>query len=160
MSYDTLYFVFFFAGFYALWALRIARGPLLLAASIAFYLAAGWRDATLAAALLLINFAASFQVARDRRWLPAIVAANVGCLAYFKYRAFLAADVAGFNLFDDRIVIPLGISFYVFQLIAYQVDLARGHAPLIRSLAQFTLFKLYFAQLVAGPITRAAKLAP
>lgn len=135
-------------------------GPLLLVASIVFYLAAGWRDSALAAVLLLVNFAFSFLVWRDRRWLFPIVALNLGCLAYFKYRAFLAGGVAGFDLFAGAIVVPLGISFYAFQLIAYQVDLARRRAPLIRSLPQFALFKLYFAQLVAGPIVRAATLAP
>jgi len=160
MSYDTLYFVAYFALFYSLWSLGVWRGALLLATSIGFYLAAGWRDSTIAAVILLFNYAASFAVARDRRWLAPIVGADLGCLAYFKYRAFLSGQVPGFDLFSEQIVIPLGISFYIFQLIAYQVDLASGQAPLIRSLPRFALFKLYFAQLVAGPITRAKQLAP
>jgi hypothetical protein len=86
----------------------------LLVASVVFYSVAGSRDSLLAA-LILFNFAMQFPVMCDRKWLYTALTVNFGCLAYFKYRAFFAGTAA-FDLFTSTIVIPLGISFYVFQL--------------------------------------------
>jgi alginate O-acetyltransferase complex protein AlgI len=159
MSYDTLYFAIYFAAVYALRRAGAPAGWLLLAASLGFYAAAGWRDSVLAAAMLIANYAAALAVARRRRWLALIVGADLAVLAYFKYRAFLAASLGEAGLFGGGVLIPLGISFYLFQLIAYQADVARGRAAPIRSLPEFLLFILFFAQLVAGPIVRAGELA-
>ncbi len=106
-----------------------------------------------------MNYLFQFAIVRDRRSLIGALVLNFGCLAYFKYRAFLA-DAAGFDVFDGGIVIPLGISFNIFQLSAFLVDIARGTAVPFRSLAKFTLFKLFFGQLVAGPIMRWRKFGP
>ncbi len=84
---------------------------------------------------------------------------NFGCLAYFKYRVFLAT-AAGFDVFTDKIIIPLGISFYIFQLSAFLIDLSRGHAQPFYSLPRFALFKLFFGQLIAGPIMRWREFGP
>lgn len=159
MSYDTLYFAVLLG---ATWAAFLAlpwRGWVLLAASIAFYAAAGWRDSLLAAALILVNFAFQSPVMRDRKWLVAALVVNFGCLVYFKYRAFLAGT-AGFDLFSTDIVIPLGISFYVFQLSAFLIDLHRGRAKPFASLPRFVLFKMFFGQLIAGPIMRWQQFGP
>src|SRR5205807_9840830 len=75
------------------------------------------------------------------------------------YRAFLAA-AAGLDIFTGELIIPLGISFYVFQLSAFLIDLARGRAQPFVSLERFALFKLFFGQLVAGPIMRWSKFGP
>ena len=54
----------------------------------------------------------------------------------------------------------MGISFYTFQIIAYQVDVAKGRTPLIREFPQFALFITFFPQLIAGPIVRARTMMP
>ena len=159
MRYDTLYFVFFLTAVWFAFALVPWRGWVLLAASIVFYAVAGPRDTILAAVLVLINYAFQFPIMRDRRWLYAALFINFGCLAYFKYRVFLST-AAGLNLFTGNIVIPLGISFYVFQLSAFLIDLSHGRAQPFTSLARFCLFKLFFGQLIAGPIMRWSKFGP
>ncbi len=159
MSYDALYFAFFLAIVCLAFRVLPWRGLVLLIASIAFYAAAGLRDSVLAAIVILVNYGFQFPVARDRRWLFAALLINFGCLAYFKYRVFLAT-AAGSSLFTGHIVIPLGISFYIFQLSAFLIDISRGHAKPFVSLARFALFKLFFGQLIAGPIMRWRQFGP
>jgi hypothetical protein len=131
----------------------------LLAASAMFYSAAGWRDCAIAAAIIVVDYAFQFPIARDRRWLFPALVVNVGCLAWFKYQVVLSVQ-AGADLFTGPILIPLGLSFHVFQLSAFLIDIARGHAVPFRSLARFALFRLFFAQLVAGPIMRWRQFGP
>lgn len=159
MSYDTLYFAFFLAATWLAFNLLPWRGWILLAASIVFYSVAGLRDSALAAIVILANFGFQFLVLRDRRWLTVALILNFGCLAYFKYRVFLLAT-AGSDMFVGSIVIPLGISFYIFQLSAFLIDLVRGRAEPFHSLAHFALFKLFFGQLIAGPIMRWRQFGP
>ncbi|MGA6964388.1 MAG: hypothetical protein WBZ51_12285, partial [Xanthobacteraceae bacterium] len=159
MRYDSLYFAFFLGLVWLAFVLLPWRGWILLAASIGFYAAAGVRDSVLAAIIVLSNYGFQFLIERDRRWLYPALILDFGCLAYFKYRVFLATAI-GFDVFTHDIVIPLGISFYVFQLSAFLIDISRGRALPFHSLARFALFKLFFSQLVAGPITRWRQFGP
>jgi alginate O-acetyltransferase complex protein AlgI len=159
VSYDTLFFALFLA---VVWtAFRLLPGPgwILLVASVVFYTAAGPHDTALAAIVILANYGFQFAIL-FRRWLlyPSL-ALNFGCLAYFKYRVFLAT-ATGFDVFTDKIIIPLGISFYIFQLSAFLIDLSRCHAQPFYSLPRFALFKLFFGQLIAGPIMRWREFGP
>ena len=158
MSYDTLYFAIFLAGVWLAFALVPWRGCVLLAASIVFYSVAGLRDSLLAAFLITFNYGFQFPILKDRRWLWAPLIVNFGVLVYFKYRVFLGS-AAGFDL-TSHLVIPLGLSFYIFQLSAFLIDLSRGRAQPFRSLPRFALFKLFFGQLVAGPIMRWRQFGP
>ncbi len=159
MSYDTFYFALFLAVTWAAFAVLPWRGYVLLLASIGFYAVAGLRDSLLAAAVILVNYAFQFAIMRDRRWLYGALVLNIGCLAYFKYRVFLET-AAGLDVFAQHLVIPLGISFYIFQLTAFLIDLSRGRAKPFYSLPRFALFKLFFGQLVAGPIMRWRQFGP
>jgi alginate O-acetyltransferase complex protein AlgI len=159
MSYDTFYFALFLAATWAAFALLPWRGYVLLAASIGFYAVAGLRDSLLATAVILVNYGFQFAIMRDRLWLYGALVLNIGCLAYFKYRVFLATT-AGFDVFGKNLIIPLGISFYVFQLTAFLIDLSRGRAKPFYSLPRFALFKLFFGQLIAGPIMRWRQFGP
>jgi alginate O-acetyltransferase complex protein AlgI len=127
MRYDTFYFALFLAVTWAAFAVLPWRGCVLLIASIAFYAVSGVRDSLLAAAIILVNYAFQFAIMRDRRWLYPALVVDIGCLVYFKYRVFLAT-AAGFDVFSHHLIIPLGISFYIFQLSAFLIDLSRGRA--------------------------------
>ena len=90
----------------------------------------------------------------------------MGLLFYFKYLAFFAqganeiAELAGldFSLPPLSIILPLGISFYTFQTISYTIDVYRGFIKPERNFILYSSFVVYFPQLVAGPILRAAEL--
>lgn len=93
---------------------------------------------------------------------------NIGLLAVFKYFNFFADNLAAllqtFGLKADiptlHLILPIGISFYTFQLTAYVVDIYRGHLPACQSVERFLAFICFFPQLVAGPIERGQNLLP
>lgn len=97
-----------------------------------------------------------------RRWLWASIGMNLAVLLFFKYFDFLmrsgnsVVDAAGgdwhFPLL--HVVLPVGISFYTFQSMAYAIDVYRGQKEPERHLGFFALFVCYWPQLVAGPIER------
>src|SRR5690606_16649697 len=93
---------------------------------------------------------------------------NLGVLAFFKYYGFfIVSAVDLLNLFGFtphrstlNIVLPVGISFYTFQTMAYTIDVYRRRISAIRDLGIFALYVSYFPQLVAGPIERPERLVP
>jgi alginate O-acetyltransferase complex protein AlgI len=148
--------------------LRASRIELVLA-SLFFY--SWWNPSNLP--LLLFSLLGNFQLGRmlsqrvegrrPNRWLlPLGVSLNLGLLAYFKYAGFLTQTVAGLSGSDfsiDEIVLPLAISFFTFQQIAYLVDASRG---IMReaSFLKYSLFVCFFPQLIAGPIVHHLEMMP
>lgn len=158
MRFDALYFLIFFATVFCLSRFKAIAPVVYLLASVLFYIVAGWQDCLLIISMIVFNYVMSFGVLRHKLVLPCVVSANVGTLVFFKYRIFLDGIVLSQSIFTGDIIIPLGISFYTFQMIAYQVDISRGACQLIRSLPKFFLFIGFFPQLVAGPIVRANQM--
>ena len=94
---------------------------------------------------------------RRRQWLLTIaVAANLGMLVYFKYLNFLLVTLGrvGLGLSWEHVVLPLGISFFIFQAMSYTIDVYRGDVPPARDPVAFACYITMFPQLVAGPIVR------
>ncbi|ATQ70269.1 MULTISPECIES: MBOAT family O-acyltransferase [Methylosinus] len=139
----------------------------LTAASFVFY---GWWSPSFLI-VLLASTAANFTLARGmeqmrgalrRAVFIAGLAGNLALLGYFKYADFLISsvnDVAGTEFVLLHIVLPLGISFFTFQKIAYLADIHAGRAVAGR-FADFVLFVFFFPQLVAGPIVHHAEMTP
>jgi D-alanyl-lipoteichoic acid acyltransferase DltB (MBOAT superfamily) len=141
----------------------------LLATSIAFY---GWWEPAylpLLIASILVNHALArglaLQPAGRRRGRGALlalgIAFNLGLLGWFKYAGFFAANLNPLlgTSWQLDIVLPLAISFFTFQQIAYLVDVARGGTA-ERSFATYALFVSFFPQLIAGPIVRREEILP
>lgn len=140
---------------------RAARIWLLLACMV-FY---GWWSVFYLALLILwivINHTVSLQILKTRilarqhanLWLAFGITFQICVLAYFKYAAFLVDNVAALTGMDfaiGAIVLPLAISFYTFQQIAFLVDTWRGYAER-KPLLDYMLFISFFPQLIAGPI--------
>jgi D-alanyl-lipoteichoic acid acyltransferase DltB (MBOAT superfamily) len=98
----------------------------------------------------------------SRAWIVLGVAANLAVLAFFKYLAFVAGAVVGIMGVPVQgwdLILPLGISFYTFELISYLVDLRRGDGPHYK-LRKFCLFIFLFPHLIAGPIIRHNEIIP
>lgn len=164
MSFDSPLFLILFVVVFA-WLRKFPKhgGMLLLAASIIFYSFAGVMDMTLVIAMVCINYLLSFYVLKGRRWLTLTILTNLAVLAFFKYRHFLLPEASSNQVrdfFNADILIPIGVSFYIFQAIAYQVDLYKGKTQHIRSFWHFSLFILLFPHMMAGPIVRANILEP
>ena len=179
MLYNSLSFLAFFAVvFAAYWTIRTnrARLALLLASSLGFYAAWYPRYLLLFLFVTALTYGAGIWLARvpttetrlRRRIVFSAVASDLAILAYFKYAGFLVttsstiASWAGIELAQRTIaiVLPLGISFYTFQSIAYIVDVHRGDVAAIRNPLDLALFKAFFPQLIAGPIVRSDELVP
>jgi alginate O-acetyltransferase complex protein AlgI len=142
-------------GIYYVGGERWQHGVLLLS-SLAFYYYAGLVDTLLLLGAVSVNHVASLFVTADaragKRALCAIVVVDLGLLAYFKYRRLIVGG--------PELVIPLGISFYLFQLIAYQVDLHQRKLVRERSFGRMLLYILFFPHHQAGPIMRPAAFLP
>ena len=131
----------------------------LVLASLVFY---GWWHppyVVLVVGSTLFNFMAGRWIAagqgRTRKGLLTVaVSANLLLLGYYKYAGFLvgvAGQVSGSSFEFDTILLPLAISFFTFQQIAYLVDVYRDETEEY-SLLHYALFVTFFPQLVAGPI--------
>lgn len=146
------------------------RNIMILAASYIFYGWWDWRFLTLIIATTLTTFlsAALSRRSHPKLWTTANIVLNLGILATFKYLGFFSENlrrllsVFGWQLdwFTIDVLLPIGISFYTFQAIAYSVDVYKHRIPPCRDLLSFATFIAYFPQLVAGPIERAADLLP
>ena len=149
---------------------RSARVGVLLAASFLFY--ALWHPIylLLLATMLLVNFALLRAIAngKNARWaLAGSISFTLASLIWFKYAALLITTAApvieavfGAPPTAPTIFLPLGISFYSFQIIALAVDVKRGEVDCPPSLSRYALFVCFFPQLVAGPILRGSELLP
>ncbi len=124
----------------------------LLVASLIVYMAAGWRDLALLVGAVSVNWVVPRFWGGRHRIAGAMVVLNVAFLACFKYAGFLESLVTGGEA--EALVIPLGISFYIFQLIAYQVELARGELEVQPPFWDFLLYIFFFPHHQAGPIMR------
>lgn len=122
------------------------------------------------------------HIARARWWLALGIIIDLGLLFYFKYAYFftniinglLGTEFAVFDIFAyigngfsnsgrfmvDAIILPVGISFYIFQVISYTIDVYRGHVKPVRNILDFGFYVSFFPQLVAGPIVRASEFIP
>jgi D-alanyl-lipoteichoic acid acyltransferase DltB (MBOAT superfamily) len=144
--------------YYRLAESRWWRQIILITASLAFY--SYWNVAflPLLVGLTLANWVIVqlYGASQRRRLLWFGIALNLGVLGAFKYTNFFAAQVQA--LFGNAhlswdIILPLGISFFVFQKISYLMDLARGERRIYDAKDIFA-FVTFFPQLIAGPIVR------
>lgn len=88
---------------------------------------------------------------------------NLGLLAYFKYTNFLVSvvnDSLDSKLHFIDVLLPVGISFYTFQVLSYTIDIYRGQLKPAKSIWDFGFYITFFPHLVAGPIVRAKDFLP
>lgn len=156
--------VFFFIGKLDRKRLAVAW---LVGASLFFY---GWWNAAFVSVILfsiLFNYFAGLLLGRRHqygvRWQLAIcVAVNLALLGYFKYANFFLDNVGvvtGTYFHLETVVLPLAISFFTFQQIAYLVDASRGGVR-EHDFLHYCLFVCFFPQLIAGPIVHHKEMLP
>ena len=178
MLFNSYVFVGFFVLVYVIYLLLSrqykAQNVLLLIASYIFYAFFDWRFLFLLIACTVINFFAAKGISRNANRLSknyllgVTVAINLAILGFFKYFNFFTesfTDVLGLvgisaNSVVLKIVLPLGISFYIFRVIGYVVDVYREKLSPAKRFIDFSLFVAFFTQLIAGPIERGANLLP
>ncbi|MEM7255544.1 MAG: MBOAT family protein [Pseudomonadota bacterium] len=178
MLFNSYIFIFAFlpitlAGFYLLGAVAKqvqAAIAWLVLASLFFY---GWWNPAYLALIggsILFNYMLGMylgrtlgQPARARKfWLVVGISANLATIGYFKYANFFVDSVnvvIGSDWHLEHIVLPLAISFFTFQQIAYLVDAYRGETREYNFL-HYCLFVTFFPQLIAGPIVHHREMLP
>lgn len=154
MSFHTLLFGAFLAiVVVAYYPVGKRRLPLLGLANAVFYGFAGLPHLTLFVGVSAVTYWCSHR--RHRGWLWLGIAVNLANLGFFKYAGFFAS---GLEQRLAGIALPIGISFYTFQMISYLVDVMRGQLHPSRSWLEFWVYVSFFAQLIAGPIMRGREL--
>jgi D-alanyl-lipoteichoic acid acyltransferase DltB (MBOAT superfamily) len=141
----------------------------LLLASLVFYACWDWRFLPVLLGSMIVNYGFGLRLNRARTpparriWLGLGIALNLGLLFVFKYAAFAVASLAaatGWPLsLGATIVLPIGISFFTFQQIAYLVDIERGEAVTPDPL-RYGLFVTFFPHFIAGPIVHHREFIP
>ncbi len=169
MVFSALFFVFFFLvlsyGVYFAAKTMRARNIILLVSSLIFY---AWGGPALVLLLCLVTFvcwAGGILISRSankRTRLGFCVVTAVICLGIlfiYKYAGFTLSTVYslfGVNSPVPQIALPIGVSFYTFQLLSYVVDVYRGEVPAQRKYWLLLLYASLFHQCIAGPIVRYA----
>ncbi len=186
--YFWAFFAIVYAVFALIGDRRLLRNSFLFFTSLLFYFKTSGLSVlillfvTCSDFLIAKRIAASADQRRRRAWLVLSVCVDLLLLCYFKYSYFFAdllysltglqvkvTDVfgalgnaiAGRELFRvDSIVLPVGISFFIFQVISYTVDVYRREVKPVDNILDFGFYVSFFPQLVAGPIVRASEFIP
>ena len=186
--YFWAFFAIVYAVFALIGDRRLLRNSFLFFTSLLFYFKTSGLSVlillfvTCSDFLIAKRIAASADQGRRRAWLVLSVCVDLILLCYFKYSYFFAdllysltgvqikvTDVfgalgnaiAGRELFRvDSIVLPVGISFFIFQVISYTVDVYRREVKPVDNILDFGFYVSFFPQLVAGPIVRASEFIP
>ncbi len=182
-----LFFFVVFAGFSILYKHKKPRNAYLFFASLFFYYKTSGLFFLLLVFSTLLDFSIGKAIYSSRKpWKRKLLVVfslivNLGLLSYYKYTSFFietfnhifglhmeAEDLlaAWFNQWTgthftiDKIMLPVGISFFTFQTISYSVDIYRGKLKPVDSILDFGFYVSFFPQLVAGPIVRASDFIP
>ena len=145
------------------WVNKRWSNYVLLIFSLIFY---AWGEPVyifLMLASIVINYVIGLMLNKEKRaikrrmWLIADVVVNLGLLGYFKYFGFII-DIAN-GMFDGGVVtpeisLPIGISFYTFQIMSYIIDLYQGKVKVQKNVLKLALYISFFPQLIAGPIVK------
>ena len=144
------------------------KNSVLLLASLFFY---GWGEPKYLLLMLFsimqgYIFGLLIEKSRERRsgkvCLAAGVVLSLAMLAYFKYADFMIANLnalTGLSVPLLKIALPIGISFYTFQIVSYLIDVYRGEVPAQRNFIDLAAYIAMFPQLIAGPIVRYSDIA-
>lgn len=140
------------------------RNAVLLLGSLFFYAWGEPRFVFVMVAEVFINWLCGLFMdkaeGRARKvWLSVALLVDIGTLFVFKYLGFLHRNILALSGFDARafeIALPIGISFFTFQIMSYSIDLYRRQVQVQKRFADLCLYVALFPQLIAGPIVRYA----
>ncbi len=145
------------------------RTAYVLLFSLFFYYKAGGMYFILLAATAVFNYFLSKVMYHAEKpgtrkvYLILLTVMNLGVLAYYKYTNFIIGNinsVFGGDISLQNIVLPIGISFFMFQTVSYAADIYRRQIEPAGNLLDFSFYLCFFPQLVAGPIVRAKDFLP
>ena len=167
---------------------RLLRNAFLFLVSVFFYFKTSGLSLLILLFVTVSDFLIAKRISKSKKegarkaWLILSLVIDLSILCYFKYAYFFADFIhsitgleikvvnifsqigniiAGKELFSvDSIVLPVGISFFTFQVISYTVDVYRKEIEPVRNILDFGFYVSFFPQLVAGPIVKASDFIP
>ncbi|MCX6231096.1 MAG: MBOAT family protein [Bacteroidetes bacterium] len=160
-----LYFFPFFLILYFIIPYKL-KNLLIVFASILFYSWGGPKYIFIIFFSIIIDFVIARLIykSKDRKrklWLTLAICINLSFLFYFKYANFFLDNInSGLSFFGYntlvfmRVALPIGISFFTFHEMSYIIDVYRDEKPPMKSIVDYSLYILFFPQLIAGPIIR------
>ena len=163
MVFSSLIFLYGFFSLsllgYSLCRTQRAQNTVLLVFSLIFY---AWGEPKYVLLLMFMALTSWFCALRveasegkaKRLWVAAAAAIDIALIGYFKYAGLVCGIFGEVPAFVRNIALPIGISFYTFQLLTYVVDVYRGEAQAQKSYWNVLLYAALFHQCIAGPIVR------
>lgn len=145
-----------------------AKNAVLLIASLIFYAWGEPQYVFLMITSIIVGYVSGLLIevfhkkGKAKLILAASIGIHLGLLGYFKYADFLIGnfnEVTGLSIPLLKLALPIGISFYTFQIISYEVDVYRREAVAQRNLISLACYVAMFPQLIAGPIVRYRSIA-
>ena len=147
---------------------------LLVAASFVFYGWWDWKFLFLLSFSAIVDYLLAIQIdktdnhKRKNLFLSLIIITNLSILFFFKYFNFFVENfISAFQFFGCKfspislkIILPIGISFYIFKTLSYTIDVSRQKLKPTKNIIDYFAFISFFPQLLAGPIDRATNLLP
>ena len=172
MVFSSLFFAYVFFPvcmllYYASSSIKWRNG-VLLAFSLLFY---SWGEPVfvlLMIATVAVNYFLGLQIGKAgsqnhaKLYMALSVIVSLGSLGFFKYSGFFVEtlnSLIGTSIPVPQVALPIGISFYTFQILTYVIDVYRGKVPAQKSFAKLLLYICCFHQLIAGPIVRYEDIA-
>lgn len=151
--------------FLAYAVMKSAKGQnaVLLLASLIFYASYDFKYLLLLLACTAISYLGGLLGVRNRRIYIAAGVLNLAVLLVFKYTGFVLGSIqslTGLNFSLPEILLPVGLSFYVFQSCSYLFDLYNGKLEPERDIIAYALFVCFFPTVVSGPIQKGRELLP
>ncbi len=147
---------------------KCLKNTVLMLVSLFFYAWGEPKYVFLMAATIAVGYITGLLIEKfkgkvlSKVFLILSVAVDLGFLAYFKYADFFISNfnaVTGLSVPLLRIALPIGISFYTFQILSYSVDVYRGDVPAQKNPINLAAYVTMFPQLIAGPIVRYSDIA-
>ncbi len=173
MLFNSMHFMLFFVTVTTLYFLipHRSRWVLLLISSCYFYMAFIPVYIIILGFTIVVDYFAGIWIekteGKNRKYfLIASLIANIGVLAVFKYYNFLNDNLSVFlnsigyhnSIPDLSILLPIGLSFHTFQAMSYTIEVYRGNQKAERNFGIYSLYVMFYPQLVAGPIERPQNL--
>lgn len=175
MLFNSISFAFFYIIVTLLYYVfpHKSRWFLLLAASCYFYMAFVPVYILILAFTIVVDYYAGIYIekaeGKNRKLLLVIsLVANIGVLAVFKYYNFINDNISvlanSLNLTNQipylKMLLPIGLSFHTFQAMSYTIEVYRGNQKAERHFGIYSLYVMFYPQLVAGPIERPQNILP
>lgn len=145
---------------------RCLKNTVILVSSLVFYAIGEPKLVILMMISILLGYLFGLAIERFRRFAKPLIilsaVVSLGLLGYYKYADFFISSfnsVAGSSIPLLNIALPIGISFYTFQILSYDIDVYRGDVKAQKNIINFAAYVTMFSQLIAGPIVRYSDIA-